>query len=59
MSEKRKDSYAGWTHDDFEKEAGKLEKSINRSIDKINSEYKAGKRPDMDGPIERVRRKSR
>lgn len=56
MAKKSKDPYAGWTHADFEKEARQLERDINRTINKINADYNAGKRPDMDGPLKRVKK---
>ncbi|MCD8098168.1 MAG: hypothetical protein LUE31_09115 [Lachnospiraceae bacterium] len=52
MARKSKDPYAGWTHDDFNKEAEELTKAINRSIRSINHDYRKGKRPDMDGPLD-------
>lgn len=48
---KNNDPYAGWTHEDFEKEAEELRASINNSIASINDQYERGERDDMDGPL--------
>lgn len=39
MARKRRDPYEGWTHEDFEKEAEELRRSINKSVRHINKEY--------------------
>lgn len=51
MARKRRDPYEGWTHEDFEKEAEELRRSINKSVRHINKEYEQGLRPEMDGPL--------
>lgn len=48
---KKRDPYAGWTHEDFEREAEELRASINESIASINEQYEQGLRDDMDGPL--------
>lgn len=49
-----KDTYEGWTHDDFQREYAETVGAINKSIDNINKEYTRGLRSEMDGPFSHI-----